>query len=320
MRVSLLVWSFCLPALVVPVVAAQSEDIGTADRPYVIQPCHIMPIHEAQLSAEDPGILVALEVREGAKVEPDQLLAKLDDDKPQLQLKMAESELKVANKQAENDIDKQIAEKAEALTKIDYVEALDARRRVPDALSDFELRRREFTWKRQESEVEKADRDLELAQINVELAAQKVDAVKNEIERRKVTAPFHGVVAETIPHVGEWVSQGQPILRLVNMDRLRVQGYVDSNDFAAYELYGKTVTIEVILARDDTTREERVERFTSKISFVAPTVDAAGQFRVFAEFDNRQSPGGFYIVRPGLGARMILNSDTAWTANPVTRR
>ena len=159
-----------------------------------------------------------------------------------------------------------------------------------------------------------------MAALSESIARQKVLVADNEINRRQVTAPFAGVIDETFPHVGEWVSPGDPIVYLVNMDRLRVQGYVNANDFAAHEIYGRPVTIEVILSRDEVKQQEEVERFTSKINYVSTTVDAVGQFRVYAEFNNKLSRDGFYVVRPGLPARMILNAGTATAEAPTSRR
>ena len=108
------------------------------------------------------------------------------------------------------------------------------------------------------------------------MAEQQVVVAQNEIDRRRVVAKFTGVVDRIYPQIGEWVTIGDPILNLVGMDRLCVEGYVRGDDFAPHELFAMPVTIEVTVTRG------QVERFTSKIGYVSPTVEANGVFRVTA--------------------------------------
>jgi hypothetical protein len=70
------------------------------------------------------------------------------------------------------------------------------------------------------------------------------------------------------------------------------------------------VTIQVQLERG------RVERFNTKIGYVSPDVEANGEFRVWAEIDNRASQGGYYLVRPGETATMTLDAETAAVVLP----
>ena len=273
---------------------------ANAESAYILDNCLITIIDEVQLPAREAGVLTELEVREGQLVTESQKVAQIEDDKPQAQLELAKLEFHVAKAQYENDVDERYYTMAARLARIDVQDAETANRKVDNAISDFEMRRRTLTWERSKLQIEQAQRDKKIAVMNAGIAAQKVKVAQNEIDRRQVIAPFTGVVAETYPHKGEWVSPGQPIMRILRMDRLRVEGFVKAGDFSPSEIYGKTVTVEVHLAAG------RIERFPGTIGFVSPDVEASGEYRVWTEIRNR-AQGDFYLVNPGLSARMHIN-------------
>ena len=49
--------------------------------------------------------------------------------------------------------------------------------------------------------------------------------------RRKVRAPIDGVIVELKRHRGEWVAAGDTLLRLLRMDRLRIEGFINAKDY-----------------------------------------------------------------------------------------
>ena len=270
------------------------------DSSHVLENCVITIIDEVQLPAREAGVLTALEVREGQLVTESQKVAQIEDDKPQKQLELARLEFHVSKAQYDNDVDERYYTMAARLAHVDVLDAQKANKRVDNAITEFEMRRRTLTWERSRLQIEQAQRDKKIAGMNAGIAAQKVKVAQNEIDRRQVIAPFTGVVAETYPHAGEWVSPGEPIMRLLRMDRLRVEGFVKAEDFSPSEIYGKSVTVEVHLAA------ARIERFPGTIGFVSPDVEANGEFRVWTEIQNR-AQGDFYLVNPGLPAKMHVN-------------
>jgi macrolide-specific efflux system membrane fusion protein len=313
MRYLNMFWTVCLVATLVRAAIAQAPSSTVSGDLYTIEQCLVTLIQEAQVPAREPGELTSIEVGEGSLVKADQLVAQIADDKPQKQKNLALLELKVAQEQSKNDVDTRFAAMSAEVTKADYDEAKFARERVENSLSVYELRRREFSWKRALLQIEQAARDHKVAEINTEVAQAKLNLANNEIDRRRVLAPFAGVVAEIYPNAGEWVNPGDPILRLVRMDRLRVEGFVRAEEYAPHEVDAKPVTIEVKLP------QVGVVPFTSRIGFYSPEVEASGDFRVWAEIENRKDSQGHYLVSPGLPATMILNMKTAVTAQPPRR-
>ena len=115
------------------------------------------------------------------------------------------------------------------------------------------------------------------------------------IKRRRLVAPFDAaVVVELKKHVGEWVQQGEPVMRLVRMDRLRVNGGLDAKDFHPAEIKGRPVQVVVTLPNN------REERFSGTIVYVKPMVEGK-MFQVRAEIQNRPLNKG-WVVYPGMNA------------------
>ena len=93
---------------------------------------------------------------------------------------------------------------------------------------------------------------------------------------------------------GEWVKPGQQALRIVNVDRLKAEGFVASAQ-ATPELDGKPIRLTVTSVADS-------KPFDGMIVFVSPEVDPiTGQVRVWAEIDNRN-----HELRPGQSAKMVV--------------
>ena len=124
-------------------------------------------------------------------------------------------------------------------------------------------------------------------------AAAQLQAVENEIKRRIVTSPINGVVVDKFHHVGEWAQAGEPIYRIVQMERLRVEGMLKAAEYMPEDVAGNPVKIFVI-----TSQGHKEEEFDATIDFVNPVVDPSGEFLIHAEFDNPRKPNGQWRVRP----------------------
>jgi len=101
------------------------------------------------------------------------------------------------------------------------------------------------------------------------------------------------------------VRAGEPILRLVRMDRLRVEGFVDASMVAPHQLKDAEVKIVLNLAGVD----EVV--LTARIQAVSSVVEA-NRYRIWTEVENQPGRGGYkWLMRPGADARMVI------TKNPL---
>ena len=82
-----------------------------------------------------------------------------------------------------------------------------------------------------------------------------------------------------------------------------LEGYVDSTRWNPEQIRDRPVTVEVLLAGN------RREKFAGRIVFTSPIVESGGDYRVFAEVENRQAPGSqTWLLRAGQTATMTIQS------------
>ena len=122
-----------------------------------------------------------------------------------------------------------------------------------------------------------------------------------------IKSPLDGVVVEINQRPGEWVEPGETMFRVVRIDRLRVEAFLDAHQ-AAGLLVGRPVKL-AIDAKGDATAE-----FSGKIVFVSPEVDPVnGQVRVWAEVEN---PDG--QLRPGVHGKLSIGPLPADAPRPAS--
>ncbi len=122
------------------------------------------------------------------------------------------------------------------------------------------------------------------------------------LERRRIVAPFDGVVSMTFLQEGEWVQPGDPVLQLVAVDTLRVSGRVDSDAWSRGEIENRKVTVEVQLPRG------RVLKVPGKIVYVSPVVDVGSVLPVAAEIETPME-NGRPLIYAGMHGRMTIHTN-----------
>jgi len=114
---------------------------------------------------------------------------------------------------AETDLPVQKAGKAAELAKLEYDGLLEARSK--GAGSSLELGRAKLTW-------EGAVIDLATAKITQEQEVLQVDRFQARVDKLQLKAPFAGIVDSISADVGQSVSENDKVIRIVNIDPLRI--------------------------------------------------------------------------------------------------
>jgi multidrug efflux pump subunit AcrA (membrane-fusion protein) len=281
--------------------AAFAEAPGSSEP--VLERCLVSLVEEAKVPAREPGVLVELTVREGATIRRGDVIAKIDDDQPQMEKRKAKAEHDQAVAKAESDVDVRYSVAAEQVAEAEHKKALESHAKVPGSVTEVERARLMLNERKSELQIEQAELERRMAALAAASKGVELEAAENAIERRLIKSPLDGVVVQIFPHQGEWMQPGDPLARVVRADKLRVEGYVDSSRFGPEEVRDRPVTVEVKLADD------RKETFAGRIVFMSPLVESGGDYRVFAEVENRQAPGsGQWLLRAGQTARMTIHS------------
>jgi len=282
--------------LAAPLAAQQA---APADRA-VLRDCYITHIEEVQVPAQEAGVLVTLGVREGDSVEAGQVLAQIDDIHARMQQRVAGFELQVAREEAESDVSVRYARATEAVARQEWQQAVEANKKVTGAVPQAEVRRLVLKQNEAALSIEQAQMRRRIAALEANVREAQVEAAEVNIARRRIEAPLDALVLKGHQHAGEWVQPGVPVIHLIKLDRLWVEGSLKVHEYTPAEVYGRPVTVSVTLARG------REDTFQGRVVFVKPVIEADDTFLVRAEIANRQEGGGFWLLSPGMPAEMTI--------------
>ena len=280
------------------------QESTPAPAPLTSQPrltrCLVSCIEEAQVPAQEAGVLVDLAVIEGQQVQAGEQLGKIDDSQPLMQGKAAMAELRAAEEKAKSDVDERYARKASEVAKAEWEKAKEANQKTAGSISQVEVARLKLTWERGILEIERAQTERKMSSHAADAKAVEVEAAKEAIKRRRISSPIDGHVVQVNLHKGEWVKPGDPVLHVVQLDRLKVEGFAKLDETVPQQLIGKPVTVEVKIA-------EQLLRFPARITFVNPIVRGREEYLVKAEVDNRKD-NGQWLLLPGMSAEMVIDT------------
>jgi len=270
----------------------------------VLERCLVSLIDEAKLSAGEAGLLVEVAVKPGDRVATGQVVARINDDQPQMAKLRAKAEHDQAVAKANSDVDVRYSQKAQAVAQKAFEKAEQSHRAVPGSVTDVERDRLKLEWEKSGLQIEQAQLERQLSALAAKVKEAEVETADIEIRRRLVTSPLDGEVVDVQGNQGEWMQVGAPLAHVVRTDKLRVEGYVDAAKWDPERVRGRPVTVVVPLA------DGRMETFEGRISFVSPLVESGGDYRVFAEVANRRAAGsGEWLLRAGQTATMTIHSD-----------
>ncbi len=269
-----------------------------ADGPVRIKGALLKIVESVEVSAEAEGILSEVNAREGQIVSQGSILAKIRDEEARLKLQEAMTELKIAVTQSENDVDIRFAQKSLGVSQAELDRARNSVRRIKDSVSKSELDRLDLIVKRDELQIEQAERDHIIAKLKSDLREIIVSQRKAMVNKHLMTAPLDGMVVSVERSQGEWVNSSDAVVRIIRIDRLRVEGFLDASK-ATFDLVGTPVSFAIDLPQFNG------EGFRGTVTFVSPDANPVNsQVRVWAEIDNRQLQ-----LRPGLRGELTIHAD-----------
>jgi multidrug resistance efflux pump len=264
-----------------------------------IKDCLVVLKEEVEVPAQEAGVLHTLPVIEGQDVKAGEVLAQIDDILPRMEVRVAENKLKVAKEQADSDINVQYTKAAADVKKAVCQRDDEANKKAAGSVTQAFVQEHLLDYKAAVLSIDKSKMELRVAALQVNVSAAELDAAKEKVERRQIKSPLDGKVRKIYRHVGEWLQQAEPVLHVMRMNLLHVDGFLKASQFSPEEINGRPVTVKVVFARG------RIETFVGKIIFVDPLVQAGGEYLVRAEVQNRQE-NGQWLLRAGTNAEMTI--------------
>jgi multidrug efflux pump subunit AcrA (membrane-fusion protein) len=285
-----------------PQLAGPSSQTPTpvAARETQLAHCLVSLIEDVQVPAREAGALVSVGVVEGQYVQQGQLLASIDDQQPRIDKVAAELERDAALAKAQDDIEVRYAEAAFAVASAELERGLEIERKHAGSVTQQEIQKLRLAKHRDELQIERSKLDMRVAKMNAGVHQAAVKSADDALARRQITSPLAGVVVTLFHEKGEWVAAGEPVVQVIRIDRLRVEGFLNATEIGPEEVSDRPVTVDVQLAGG------RTARLAGKVVFTSPLLQAGEKYRVRAEVENR-SDNGSPVLKPGMTATMTIS-------------
>jgi len=254
----------------------------------------------------------------------------VDADQPLLKLRTRDLEIDLAAAEAELDLRRQELAELENGTRPEEIEQARARMLAAAALKDYtaaRLRRTEKLFARNATSEDdmqevrsaaqgaaqrynEAEQAYKLAVVGprreviaqararMQAAEERVNRLKDDIAQHTVRAPFHGYVTDEFTEVGQWVTEGAPVVEIVDVDRVEIE-------IPVLEKYAAKV--HVGMPARVTVDARPGEQWTAEVSALVPKADRRSRsFPVKIELDNPLRADGL-TFQPGMFARVMLS-------------
>ena len=234
---------------------------------------------QVALAPKVGGRLMALAVEEGQRIAKGALAAELDKDTFQSQVESAQAAVEVARAGV------RAAETTHENVGREYQRAESLFKQGTSAQSSLDSA--ESAWK-------VAAAGVDVAKASLQQAEAALRSAEIALREASIYAPFDAVVAEKLLDVGSFVAPGQPVLRLVSIDTVKVSAGVDERSLAGVEI-GTTPAVITVDACPGRT-------FPGSVALISPTLDSATRT---ADVDVHIANAS-HLLRPGMFARVTL--------------
>jgi RND family efflux transporter MFP subunit len=235
---ALLISSPSTPAQELPVKVRVATLESLQFRPHYTAPATTLSLFDSRISTRIQGRIAQMAVRVGDRVERGETLAVLE-------------------------CDSYLSEKKRA-------QAGEKRARSALTLAQRQLRRtRTLMRERNVSEeiLNQREADLSSAQADLDSAGASLEIATTNADHCRITAPFNGVVGERFTSIGEWVTPGSPLLRLIDTERLEVSAQIPLPQVVSLAAAKR---IELLVG---------AERYPLTLRHLLPVIDSRGRHR-----------------------------------------
>jgi HlyD family secretion protein len=241
---------------------------------------------ELPVGTEAGGLaIVQVAVEEGDRVTKGQLLAKLDDSVLKAQYaqalaSVAQAEAGVRKSQAMSGTANSDVRRAKELSKNGYISGQIAEQR--------------------ETTLTAAEADVNVARQNLVTAQAIADERAAQLTQTEIRAPTDGTVSKRMAKLGNVVSVGEQLFRMIRDNRVELQAEVPEMDLPQLKA-GQTATIIV--------NDTEPQHFDGKIRLIGATVDPQtriGMVYIALPEDPALKPGMFVHGQIQTGSATVL--------------
>ncbi len=221
----------------------------------------------------------------------------------------------VADRKATNDVRILASEKAAAVAKNELDRALQSRREFAESVSTSEIDGLRLAYEKMRLETRQAEvertidklsaraaaeaaaghainiekseialaqsqSNQQIARLNLQLGQLQNELAQLESARHRITSPMDGVVVEVHRKQGNWVNEGEPVARVLRLNRLRAEGFIE---LAKFPWLRDNHSVTLSIRTGPATQLTRA----GEIVFISPEIDPVNdEVRFWVEFEN----------------------------------
>ncbi len=299
MRIPIVLLPLLFAALWLTVVPldAKAQEAGSGQ--IEIADAQVSLIQNTFVAAPIAGVVAEVLVAEGDQVDAGQGLVQFDAEQAQTELDAARAGYDAARLESDNDVSERYATRTLEVRQRELQQSMEANTQFTGSVSETEIAKQQLVVDQARLAIEQAQHDLKIARARAveKLAAMKI--VEARVRKHGVQATVAGTVAEVAVEPGEWVEAGKPIVRVLSLNPIRVECFVDGRVYGP-ELVGRG--IEFFLA--DTASAEAETPLRGNVTFVSPELNpVTGQARLWATIENPK-----LAARAGMRGRLVIGS------------
>lgn len=251
----------------------------------------LKPKEVVDVNPKGTGRIEKIHFLVGDRVASDTLVAEIEDDELEQQVKRSEASYAVSKA---NIVSRQ-AELANAQANLDRAKLL---------FDEGLLSPQEYQQERTSLEVMEAQ--LQLAEAQAQQALAELSELRIRLQQTKIYAPMSGVVSQRYVHPGALVAPNNSILQIVNLATMVTQGNVPERNIGKLSI-GNDARVMVDAMPD--------RSFQGRVARIAPVLDAATRSAVI-EID---IPNPDMVLKAEMFARITLDLGSMREATLIPR-
>ena len=239
----------------------------------------LMPLEEGTVGAKVPGQVLQLLFKEGDRVKGGDPLIVLDSQDLNNQLSVAQSQLEVITA----GLPKAEASLESSQRNYDHTKSLFDGGAASQANVDDT-----------ETALKVARADLEILKANIQVSEQGIRALQDSLANMVIKAPCDGIMDQKSVEVGQYVSPGIPLAKVINISVINAVFKIDQTDVSKIKI-GQAAKVTLSGSGDKV--------YSAAVSYIGTTANAAS--RTFDCKVEVLNPNG--QLKPGIFAKVDLD-------------
>lgn len=261
--------------------------------------CLVFAPDSVEISAQDTGVLASLVLREGMVVQSGDNIGAMDTESAELEKQLAGLQLQVANSEATDLSDLRLAEMLVEETQLQLDNTIELNNK--SGASDVDVRQKRISLEQAKARVIQAKTIKTQREVKAKIAQASYLVSEKRLNKLRLTAPVSGMVSRVDHFPGEWVTAGTPLLKIIRMDEMQVDFFVDMALYDPASLVNRRAMVRW-------QGKEKVTEFVGKISGFAPDISQSGMIRMHATVQN-QKIGDFWTLLPGMTVEVLVSNE-----------